>query len=179
MRAILVLSCSLVLLGCFDPQPPELVACSETGQCPPGQSCGVDGLCRSVQGVPDGGTIDARVDASGPGDAGTSSDLGRYCTGFFDCDSECMLDGPGGDPFQGFCTRECSLDFECEQGYQGPGLPACASLTPSPVRHCVIRCFSSLDCPAPLSCITDKFCDIASAMPPPPDAGPPTPTDPA
>ncbi len=60
-----------LLAGCFAPSPPEGLPCSESGACPDGQRCDLDGKCRgTLQGggddagvdVPD--TIDAMIDGN-------------------------------------------------------------------------------------------------------------------
>lgn len=58
-----------VLAGCFGPAYPEGIPCSERQTCPPGQRCGVDGICRSnpvtsMDAAP--GVVDAGVPDAGP-----------------------------------------------------------------------------------------------------------------
>lgn len=51
-----------LLAGCFSPSAPEGLPCSESGACPSGQRCDVDGKCRGTPidaGVP----VDVEVDA--------------------------------------------------------------------------------------------------------------------
>ncbi len=62
MRALLVVG---LLTGCFSPSPPEGLPCSESGACPGGQRCDIDGKCRStpLADAPEA-PIDAMIDAN-------------------------------------------------------------------------------------------------------------------
>jgi hypothetical protein len=57
VRALLVVG---LLTGCFSPSPPEGLPCSETGACPGGQRCAIDGKCYSTP--PGDVAVDARLD---------------------------------------------------------------------------------------------------------------------
>lgn len=61
------------LAGCFGPAYPEGIPCSERQTCPPGQRCGLDGICRSnpvtsMDAAP--GMVDAPVPDAAAQDAG-------------------------------------------------------------------------------------------------------------
>lgn len=58
------------LTGCFDPSYRAGAVCSERGTCPPGQTCGADGVCAlGGSGPADASASDAPVDGPPLGDA--------------------------------------------------------------------------------------------------------------
>jgi hypothetical protein len=110
--------------GCFGPAYPEGIPCSERQTCPPGQRCGVDGICRSnpvtsVDAAP--GVVDAPVPdaaASDAGqvvspDAGPDSSLPPTCPGCGQ-NATCL---PDNDP--PICA--------CNAGFTGDGI-TCADI---------------------------------------------------
>jgi hypothetical protein len=177
-----------VLAGCFSPDPPEGVSCSETGKCPPGQACAL-GVCRSAAG--NDAAIDATTppDDGGAPDASSLGDIGSVCAVDVDCGSglSCFLNGPGRNGDLGFCTTSCTPgpdgDADCKA--LDPDLALICFRTAQLVGVCAISCLAADDsCPEGLDCQLEAdadriICDVSSddPMPPPLDGGGPPPGD--
>jgi hypothetical protein len=104
-----------VLAGCFGPTYPEGIPCSERQTCPPGQRCGVDGICSSnpvtsMDAAP--AIVDARLPDAGPA-AGLDARPAPACP-ICDQNAVCILES---DPPT--CT--------CNAGFTGDGI-TCADV---------------------------------------------------
>jgi hypothetical protein len=97
-----------VLAGCFGPTYPEGIPCSERQTCPPGQRCGVDGICSS--NAP--GIVDARLPDAGPA-AGLDARPAPTCP-ICDQNAVCILESDSPT-----CT--------CNAGFTGDGI-TCADV---------------------------------------------------
>jgi hypothetical protein len=120
-----------VLAGCFGPAYPEGIPCSERQTCPPGQRCGLDGICRSnpvmsVDAAP--GAVDARVPDAAPAVNPDANPDARPVPTCPTCDENAVCI-PENDP------PTCA----CDAGFTGSGL-TCADIdecTPeSPAHDC-------------------------------------------
>lgn len=183
MRSLLALLAFAFLAGCFSPDPPEGIACSETGQCPPGQRCEL-GVCRSLAGVLDG-SVDALppIDAIGPPD-GTRppSGIGVVCERDADCpDLFCFLDGPGRNDELGFCTTPCVPGPEGDMACTAIDAGLICFATAELAGVCAISCTGPPDCPGELDCQVGAdvqngiICDVSDPGPMPSvDGGGPT-----
>jgi hypothetical protein len=118
-----------LLAACFGPTYPEGLPCSERQTCPPGQACGVDGVCRVTpvldrDGAPGPGLMDARGPDGRPGarpDAGPDEDPDAAPDAR--PDPQCPVCGDDAT-----CVSEGqALVCVCNPGFTGDGL-ACADL---------------------------------------------------
>ena len=154
MRSTSLLLAASLLLGLS-----TLAACGDDG----------DGTGTPIDAGSDGTDtpIDAPMAASALGQACTGTGQGNCPTGF-----ECLTlqNGSGS-----WCSKTCAdmQDPSCEDGYTGPGFPACLmSVTPSgggpPRQFCLIICEDlpgtpnicepgecTRTCPTPLMCNAD------------------------
>jgi hypothetical protein len=120
-----------MLAGCFGPAYPEGIPCSERQTCPPGQRCGLDGICRSnpvtsVDATP--GAVDARVPDAAPAVNPDASPDARPVPTCPTCDENAVCIAENEPP-------TCA----CNAGFTGSGL-TCADIdecTPeSPAHDC-------------------------------------------
>jgi hypothetical protein len=170
MRAAWILA--LCWAGCFSPDYPENLLCSEKQTCPEGQRCNlVTGRCVGGDGGVDG-------EYEGP----TAEGLGTACVSREGSAGECeafelgcfVFAGDGDQQASGFCTMRCggpSAQQICQTGYSGPGQATCVGLLTEDI--CVVRCGAEWslpdDCPEGLTCRdTDRDSQNDTCLPPAP-----------
>jgi len=105
-----------------------------------------------------------------PPPLGPPNVLGQVC----DTDNPCPI-APAvhtcitlsiGSQTQGYCSPNCTVDEDCQDGYSGPlgGTPYCVN--PSRPNTCTIQCASVVDCPTGLDCVAAEgptsFCVVPS-----------------
>lgn len=119
------LAVSLFASGCFAPEYPTNIPCSENQTCPPGQTCDLGGICRLMPQEPDAAVLpgaDAAPDAAAPADAAIDARVPdaappdapapRCGDGKVDvellevCDDGNTTDGDG-------CSADCRSDETC------------------------------------------------------------------
>lgn len=138
--------------GCFNPKFKDQIACGPQGECPPGQSCGVDQKChppgdaagdsRSIDAPGDSAQIDAGPDATPvecnqdadcqtPPDAcsmpGTCDLATNRCVfPTVDCSGQAnQCNDAGCDPARGCIKVPARQDLECGQGNVCGAFGAC------------------------------------------------------
>lgn len=173
--------------GCWQPDYPAGLSCSDAGTCPPGQICR-QSVCREPDDLGPGdapfqdGAIDApttpRIDAPL-----SAAALGVTCTTAFPCPDTTPIcrstDGVGED---GFCTLECGVDQSgtlvpddalCQAGYtETAGIPRClfADDLAAPAHwYCGLLCGTGAPsddgaCPYDLACTLQQDGDAAAEI---------------